>query len=68
MGWRERDAIKDYIARQEEHHEKKTFKEEYVEFLNVAGVEFDPKYLLMMNTGCDPLRGRNADRAQRPSG
>ncbi|HOY29513.1 MAG: IS200/IS605 family transposase [Flavobacteriales bacterium] len=46
VGWRERDAIKDYIARQEEHHEKKTFKEEYVEFLNVAGVEFDPKYLL----------------------
>ncbi|MCW5900768.1 MAG: hypothetical protein KIT10_16035 [Flavobacteriales bacterium] len=46
MGWRERDGIKDYIARQEEHHRKKTFKEEFIGLLDEAGVEYDPKYLL----------------------
>jgi REP element-mobilizing transposase RayT len=46
VGWRERDAIKDYIARQEEHHRKKTFKEEFIGLLDEAGVEYDPKYLL----------------------
>ena len=46
VGWRERDAIKDYIARQEEHHRKKTFKEELIGLLDEAGVEYDPKYVL----------------------
>jgi putative transposase len=39
------DSIKDYIARQEEHHRQKTFQEEYVEFLKQSGVEFDERYL-----------------------
>ena len=39
------DAVKGYIARQEKHHRKRTFKEEYVEFLEQSGVEFDPLYL-----------------------
>lgn len=34
-----------YIARQEEHHRKKTFAEEYREFLVKCGVEFDPRYV-----------------------
>jgi REP element-mobilizing transposase RayT len=46
VGWRERDAVKDYIARQEEHHRKKTFTEEFIVLLDEAGVEYDPKYLL----------------------
>ena len=45
VGWRERDAIKAYIAGQEDHHRKKAFREELIELLNEAGVEFDPKYL-----------------------
>ena len=40
-----RKTVLDYIAGQEEHHRKKTFKEEYVEFLEKSGVEYDPKYL-----------------------
>ncbi|MBK6409064.1 MAG: IS200/IS605 family transposase [Flavobacteriales bacterium] len=44
VGWRERDSIKDYIARQEEHHGKRDFHEEYAELLKDAGVTFDPKY------------------------
>ena len=41
----QREAVKSYIARQEEHHRQRTFQEEYVEFLKLAGVEYDEKYL-----------------------
>ena len=34
-----------YIANQEEHHRKKTFKEEYLEILTKNGVEFKEEYL-----------------------
>lgn len=34
-----------YIARQEEHHRKKTFQEEYLEFLKKHGIEYDERYL-----------------------
>ena len=34
-----------YIASQEEHHRKRTFKEEYVELLRLFEVEFEEKYL-----------------------
>jgi hypothetical protein len=38
-------AVKNYIANQEEHHRKKTFQEEYLEFLIQSGAEYDEKYL-----------------------
>ena len=37
--------VKNYIARQEEHHRTKTFQEEYVEMLRLSGVEYDERYL-----------------------
>ena len=40
-----RDAVKTYIANQEEHHRTKTFQEEYMEFLHKSGVGFDERYL-----------------------
>ena len=40
-----RDGVKRYIANQEEHHRRKTFREELIEMLDKAGVEYDPKYL-----------------------
>ena len=40
-----REAVKHYIANQEEHHRLKSFHEELVEMLNKAGVEYDPQYL-----------------------
>ena len=40
-----RDAVKTYIANQEEHHRVKSFREELIEMLERAGVEYDPKYL-----------------------
>lgn len=39
------DAVKNYIAHQEEHHRVKSFREELVEMLDRAGVSYDPKYL-----------------------
>ena len=38
-------TVKNYIARQEDHHRKQTFKEEYLELLKRSGVEFDERYL-----------------------
>jgi putative transposase len=40
-----REAVKRYIANQEEHHRVKSFREEFVEMLQKAGIEYDPKYL-----------------------
>lgn len=34
-----------YIANQEEHHKKKSFREEYIDFLQKFEVEYDEKYL-----------------------
>jgi putative transposase len=35
----------EYIKRQEEHHRKTTFEEEYRKLLADAGIEFDERYL-----------------------
>ena len=34
-----------YIQSQREHHRRKTFQEEYLEFLHENGIEFDERYL-----------------------
>lgn len=39
------DKVISYIVNQKEHHKKKTFKEEYIEFLNKYMIEYDKKYL-----------------------
>ena len=39
------DNVVKYIINQEEHHKKKTFKEEYLEFLTKFKIEHDEKYL-----------------------
>jgi REP element-mobilizing transposase RayT len=41
----QREMVRRYIDGQEEHHRTKTFKEEYLEFLQKSGVDFDPRYL-----------------------
>jgi putative transposase len=37
--------VYNYIANQEKHHKKKSFKEEYLDFLQKFEVEYDEKYL-----------------------
>jgi REP element-mobilizing transposase RayT len=34
-----------YIQNQREHHRKKTFQEEYLEFLHANSIEYDERYL-----------------------
>ena len=39
------DKTKNYIAQQEEHHKKMSFKEEYVLFLKEYGIEYNEQYV-----------------------
>ena len=39
------DNVIKYINNQVEHHQKRTFQEEYIDFLNKFNVEFEEKYL-----------------------
>jgi REP element-mobilizing transposase RayT len=41
----QRDNVINYIMNQEIHHHKKTFKEEYLEFLKEFEIDFDRAYL-----------------------
>ena len=38
-------AVRDYIANQREHHRKKSFQEEYRQFLERHGIAFDERYV-----------------------
>ena len=40
-----RSGVRQYIANQEEHHRKRTFREELVDLLEQAGAEYDEKWL-----------------------
>lgn len=37
--------VANYISNQEEHHKKKTFKEEYLEIIDNLDIEYNEKYL-----------------------
>jgi hypothetical protein len=39
------DTVKEYIAKQVEHHQTKSFQEEYVALLQKHSVQYDEKYL-----------------------
>ena len=39
------DSVVKYIDNQEEHHKRRTFKEEYIEFLKKFEIEYDERYL-----------------------
>lgn len=40
-----RDGVKIYITTQAEHHRKKSFREELVDLLKKAGIEYDERFL-----------------------
>src|SRR5271170_7502502 len=40
-----REGVQKYIANQEQHHRKRSYREELIELLAKAGIEYDPKYL-----------------------
>jgi len=39
------DAVYKYIANQEEHHKKQTFRNEYLEFLAKFKISYDERYI-----------------------
>lgn len=39
------DVVRQYIAKQEAHHQRRTFQQEYQAFLEQAGVPYDERYL-----------------------
>jgi REP element-mobilizing transposase RayT len=39
------DVVKAYIENQHAHHRKLTFEEEYLEFLEKYGIEYDERYV-----------------------
>ncbi|MFL9835069.1 IS200/IS605 family transposase [Chryseobacterium sp. ST-37] len=41
----QKERVVNYILNQETHHEKKSFRDEYVEFLNAFEIEFKDEYL-----------------------
>ncbi len=45
VGRSERESVRQYIRNQKEHHRKRTFQQEYLEFLHENGIEFDERYL-----------------------
>ncbi len=40
-----RESVRRYIAKQEEHHQTTSFKDELVALLIRAGIDYDPKFL-----------------------
>ena len=55
------DDVIRYIANQEQHHAKKTFAEEYREFLERFGVAYDPRYVFKPIEDGPPLTGLEPD-------
>ena len=41
----QRDTVINYIMQQEEHHKKKSFREEYLEMLEKFEIDYEEKYL-----------------------
>jgi putative transposase len=39
------DAVRQYISRQKEHHQKISFRDEFIQFLQENGIEYDERYL-----------------------
>ena len=37
--------VEEYVRTQQSHHEKKTFQEEYLEFLHRYGIKYDERYV-----------------------
>lgn len=45
VSYSQKDSVVAYIINQKEHHQKLTFKEEFIAFLNKYHIEYDERYL-----------------------
>jgi putative transposase len=39
------DQVYNYVMNQEKHHERKSFRQEYIELLKLFGIEYDERYI-----------------------
>ena len=39
------DEVRQYIARQKEHHRKTSFREEFIDFLKTNGIRYDERFI-----------------------
>ncbi len=39
------EAVRRYIARQKEHHQKISFRDEFIQFLRQNGIEYDERFI-----------------------
>jgi len=39
------DEVRNYIARQKQHHRKTSFREEFIQFLQVNGIEYNDRFI-----------------------
>lgn len=39
------EAVRHYIARQKEHHQKISFRDEFIQFLRENGIEYDERFI-----------------------
>ena len=39
------EQVRQYILRQQQHHQKKSFKDEFIALLRINGIEFSERYL-----------------------
>ena len=39
------EEVRRYILRQKEHHEKVSFRDEFIQFLTANGIEYDERYI-----------------------
>ena len=39
------ERVRNYVLNQEEHHRRRSFKEEYLDLLESAGVDYDEKFM-----------------------
>ncbi|MGD9929640.1 MAG: IS200/IS605 family transposase [Mangrovibacterium sp.] len=46
LSLKEKDAVIRYVIQQQEHHQKESFREEYIRLLKENGIDFDEKYLI----------------------
>jgi putative transposase len=49
IGQSQLPQIINYIKKQEEHHQSKSFKDEYLEFLKAYKIDFNPEYIFTDN-------------------
>lgn len=39
------EDVRNYVARQQEHHQRVSFRDEFIQFLEANGIEYDERYL-----------------------